>query len=313
MPTIENKPNMTSETTPEEIVKQNLAIPFVIAANPIEVYQQRLARIQAVKKDSNLSDYLGLIEKILKQQLNITNKAELGPQPQAVVQTIVGANPKAVFAIELTKDNTCWQIALQELISGLLPLVNGNIEAVLRQLMQENETVLQTYAIDLREGNISQVPAQYSLFIWSALSVYWSYWAKNIAAQLAKDSKSYKTLCPVCGSHPISSVITDEPRKGLRYLHCSLCETKWHQVRAECTACGDTGNIHLWAETEKDADIRIESCDKCHGYTKMLFNSINPELEPAIDDLLTLYYDQSLVEQGFKPTTVNPFLLSHEQ
>ncbi len=122
-----------------------------------------------------------------------------------------------------------------------------------------------------------------------------------------------RQLCPVCGSHPVASAIKEEPREGLRYLHCSLCETEWHMVRATCTNCYGDDEVYLWAEQEKEAPVRIESCGHCHGYTKMLFTNLDPKLDPAVDDLLTMHYDQHLAEKGFKPTTVNPYLLAHEE
>ncbi|MGL4475926.1 MAG: formate dehydrogenase accessory protein FdhE, partial [Shewanella sp.] len=169
------------------------------------------------------------------------------------------------------------------------------------------------YAKSLLCGHFSDVPAQYSLFIWAALSVYWSHWAVAVGETLASRGVAYKTLCPVCGSHPVASVIKDEPRSGLRYLHCSLCESEWHQIRAECTCCGENKGVFLWAETETKAAIRIESCDTCKGYTKMMFTDINPRLEAAVDDLASLVMDKHVVEQGYCATTVNPLLLAHEE
>jgi FdhE protein len=35
------------------------------------------------------------------------------------------------------------------------------------------------------------------------------------------------STCPVCGSHPVVSVIrSDGPTAGLRYVHCTLCNTR---------------------------------------------------------------------------------------
>lgn len=295
---------MTSPN-PDSLPKKNLTIVPIITTDLSDIYQKRINRIQAIKTDSIFKDYLVLLEQIVKIQKNIHEKNQLGQLPNS-------GKTSMPYAIENQMDNDAWQLALMEIIGGLLPLVDNKVSTVLRKLMAENKNQLQTYATLLREGKFSAVPAEYSLFIWSALSVYWAHWAPDAIKGLNTADCSEANLCPVCGSHPVVSIITDQPRKGLRYLHCSLCETQWHRVRASCTNCNEADKVYLWAEEEKDAQIRIESCEHCHGYTKMLFTNLNPNLEPVIDDLISLHFDQRVTEEGFKSTGVNPFLLSHE-
>lgn len=41
------------------------------------------------------------------------------------------------------------------------------------------------------------------------------------------------TVCPVCGTAPVASVLRIGGREaGLRYLHCGCCGTEWHMVRS---------------------------------------------------------------------------------
>lgn len=43
-------------------------------------------------------------------------------------------------------------------------------------------------------------------------------------------------LCPVCGSPPVAGIVRiGDADHGLRYLHCALCGTEWHVVRAPCS------------------------------------------------------------------------------
>ena len=297
----------TVTPNPNLLPKQNLAIVPVMALEPLKLYQHRISRIHALKNDSQFAEYLKLVEKIVKSQQRISTQGQFGEQPSFI------EGQAMPFSFEHSQENPYWQMMLMEIISDLLPMVSDNISVVLRKLMKEDKAQLQNYAHALRQSRFSEVPAEYSLFIWSALSLYWAHWAQVVVNSAAVQHASESVLCPVCGSHPVASVVKDSPRKGLRYLHCSLCETEWHRVRAACTNCNEADKVYLWAEEEKDALIRIESCDHCHGYTKMLFTNLDPHLDAVIDDLVNLHYDQQLTDEGFKSTCVNPFLLINEQ
>ncbi|GIU27461.1 formate dehydrogenase accessory protein FdhE [Shewanella schlegeliana] len=297
----------------EKIPSQSLDIKTVIPADPKAVYQFRAQRLAALAEESGLAEYFGLLEQLVIAQQKVAAlygeaaRSCFGPQPKLDLSQ---SQPMAQQHFEW---GNYWQSVLLELISELMPKVSTDLHVVLKELAKAEADVLQGYAKSMLSGRIAEVPAQYSLFVWAALSVYWSHWAVDVAQGLADAAQAHKRLCPVCGSHPVGSVIKEEPRTGLRYLHCSLCETEWHEVRAECTSCGESKGVFLWAETETNAAIRVESCNTCMGYTKMFFTDINPRLEVAADDLATLVMDSYLVEQGYSATTVNPLLLAHEQ
>ncbi|MGI2258922.1 formate dehydrogenase accessory protein FdhE [Shewanella sp. GXUN23E] len=295
---------------PEALAKDAADVLTVIPANPAAVYARRAARLQELADDTVLSDYFGLLRLLTQSQARLAasdSESLFGPQPQLQLS---GSTPLSLASFDW---GNVWQSGLQELISELLPLVSPSVQQVLKELATTEPEQLQRWATEMLDGRFTCVPARFSLFIWSALSLYWSHWAVCVAEVQAKVGEGHHRLCPVCGSHPIASVVREQPRQGLRYLHCSLCETQWHRVRAECTCCGDNRDIHLWAETETKAPLRIESCGSCKGYTKMLFTDINPRLEVAVDDLASMVMDQQLVEEGFHPSTVNPLLLAHEE
>ncbi len=53
------------------------------------------------------------------------------------------------------------------------------------------------------------------------------------------------TVCPVCASEPVASVIRiGGQASGHRYLHCGGCGTDWHMVRVKCSHCETTQGIH---------------------------------------------------------------------
>ncbi|PKH57826.1 formate dehydrogenase accessory protein FdhE [Shewanella sp. Choline-02u-19] len=316
----------------EKIPAQKLEIKTLIPADPQAIYQFRAARLAELAEESGLPDYFRLLKLLVSAQARVASVTD-GVATPTDLSELSCFGPKPEFDFEQSQPmaqghfewGNYWQSVLLELISDLLPKLlskpssesspesAADLTAVLKALASTEPETLQQYAEAMLLGHFAEVPAEYTLFIWAALSVYWSHWATDVATALATTGQGYKTLCPVCGCHPVASVIKEKPRTGLRYLHCSLCETEWHQIRAECTSCGEDKGVFLWAETETKAAVRIESCDTCKGYTKMLFTDINPKFEVAVDDLATLLMDKYVVEQGYLATTVNPLLLAHEQ
>ncbi|MGX2954898.1 formate dehydrogenase accessory protein FdhE [Shewanella sp. JL219SE-S6] len=276
------------------------------AADPASVYLRRAKRLEVLAKDSPLADYLELCRRLVAVQVKLAAKEDFGLPPawdKSEGEPLTDLGPSA---------DSYWQSLLQQLLSELLPQVDESVARVLRLLMQQAPEQLSAWGQALRQGNLSAVPARFSLFLWAAMGLYWSHWAPAVIQRMDQRRVEQQSLCPVCGSHPVASVIVDEPRAGLRYLHCSLCESEWHYIRAHCTCCGHDKEMNLWSLDDYQANVRIESCEACHGYTKMMFLEKAPLMDVAADDLATLMLDSQLNEKGYGATTVNPLLLAHE-
>ena len=95
---------------------------------------------------------------------------------------------------------------------------------------------------------------------------------------------------------------------GLRYVHCSLCESEWNLVRAQCTNCNNQKNIEMWSLDEKLAVVRAESCHECESYLKIMFQEKDPYVEPVADDLASLFLDMELEEKGLFRSGLNPLM-----
>lgn len=276
------------------------------AVDPKAVYHRRAQRLLSLAKDSPLADYFELCRRVVAIQARLAAEADFG-------QLLAWGKDEAIPLSHLGSEaDSYWQGLLQQLLSDLLPQVDEDMARVLRLLMQQSPEQLTSWGSALRQGHMSEVPARFSLFIWAAMGVYWSHWAPMVIKRIDQRKVVQQNLCPICGSHPVASVIVDQPRAGLRYLHCSLCESEWHYIRAHCTSCGQDKGTTLWSFDDAKAQVRIESCDECHGYTKMLFVEKSPLMDVAADDLATLMLDSELNAKGFGATTVNPLLLAHE-
>jgi len=276
------------------------------AVDPKAVYHRRAQRLLSLAKDSPLADYFELCRRVVAIQARLAAEADFG-------QLLAWGKDEAIPLSHLGSEaDSYWQGLLQQLLSDLLPQVDEDMARVLRLLMQQSPEQLTSWGSALRQGHMSAVPARFSLFIWAAMGVYWSHWAPMVIKRIDQRKVVQQNLCPICGCHPVASVIVDQPRAGLRYLHCSLCESEWHYIRAHCTSCGQDKGTTLWSFDDAKAQVRIESCDECHGYTKMLFVEKSPLMDVAADDLATLMLDSELNAKGFGATTVNPLLLAHE-
>ncbi len=160
----------------------------------------------------------------------------------------------------------------------------------------------------LEDGDLAAAP-----FLGAAFQTAWTRHA--VALDPASvTAHATASSCPVCGGAPVAGVLqVGMESGGLRYLHCGICHTAWHHVRACCVACGDGKDVSqrfIEGTDGKEANdvVRAETCDSCHSYLKLLFLSKAPDLDPVADDLATLALDLLLGEEDYRRIGVNPFL-----
>ena len=170
-------------------------------------------------------------------------------------------------------------------------------------------------------------PAQ-APFVAAALQVLWTHNASKLSPQDAPALET-GTLCPVCGSQPVASVIRiGGQSQGYRYLQCGLCASEWHMVRVKCSHCEQNAKIaYQGLDNRGDADvveacdapltnkandprkvIRAEICDDCHTYRKILNQEHDYDVEPLADDLASLVLDVLVTEAGYTRASMNPLL-----
>jgi FdhE protein len=88
---------------------------------------------------------------------------------------------------------------------------------------------------------------------------------------------------------------------GVRYLHCGLCATAWHHVRAVC--------ITLRRIEANDGAVQVETCDDCQRYAKMLHQAKDMVMDPMADDLASLGLDMLVDESGLQRAS-NPLAIT---
>ena len=146
-------------------------------------------------------------------------------------------------------------------------------------------------------------------YVAAAMQVVFTALASKLDADALPLMEAHST-CPVCGSHPVVSVIrSDGPTAGLRYVHCTLCNTEWHVPHATCVSCGDRDKITLHEIDGDDGIARAESCGSCESYTKLIVQPKNVRVDPIADDLASVALDMLVDDAGFVRSGPNYLLI----
>ncbi|KQQ31875.1 formate dehydrogenase accessory protein FdhE [Duganella sp. Leaf126] len=223
-----------------------------------------------------------------------------------------------------------WRTVFAALLDHLQAAVRDQpqIDAVLAELRALDTAQLEGCAdavlAELTEG----VHPLHAPFVAAALQVMWTMRAAQLDSPRVQPLVT-NTLCPVCGSHPVASVIRiGGQSQGYRYLQCSCCASEWHMVRVKCSCCEHTSKIAYQSlETSEDklpvegaADAkqnkandpskvaRAETCDDCKTYRKIFNQEHDFHVEPLADDLASLTLDVLVSEAGYARASGNPLL-----
>ncbi len=205
-----------------------------------------------------------------------------------------------------------WQEVVHRLIKAAEPELPPAGQQELHRCPINDSNWLDSQKTQLLRGNYPQVDPALAPFLGAALQVQWS----SLAARLPPTSMTRATeqpLCPVCGSHPVAAFLcTSGPSKGLRYLHCSLCDASWHMVRAKCSNCGNTRDIDYFSFSDHLPHIQAETCPACQSYIKLIRMEKAADADPIAEDLASLALDLHMEGKNFAKTAINLFLLPRE-
>jgi FdhE protein len=263
----------------------------LIQADLAGLYGRRAARLRALAEGHDLADYLRLAARVAEVQ------ASLLPEAGGFGPTDARAIPQEGH----------WGSLLDRLIERLAHDVPAPVASHLAALRDLPANRRLCAAQALAEGRFDAVPAAIAPFLWAALSLQCANAAR--AAPVPGSGPAEHASCPVCGTAPVASLILTGDRHCMRYLHCALCESAWHMVRAKCTNCGAASDLDYLSFDIAEATVRAESCGVCHGYLKVISLERDPQAEAVADDLATLTLDDAVTAEGYQRTGFNPFAL----
>ncbi|WP_432262385.1 formate dehydrogenase accessory protein FdhE [Cupriavidus sp. TMH.W2] len=263
----------------------------VIQPDLAGLYSRRAARLRALAEGHDLADYLRLAARVAEVQ------ASLLPAAGGSGATDATAIPQAGH----------WGPLLDRMLERLAHDAPATVAPHLAALRDLPADARLGAARALAEGRFDAVPAAIAPFLWASLSLQCASAAR--AAPVPVSGPAEHASCPVCGTAPVASLILTGDRQGMRYLHCALCESAWHMVRAKCTNCGEASDLDYLSLDTAEATVRAESCGVCHGYLKVISLERDPQAEAVADDLATLALDDAVTAEGYQRTGFNPFAL----
>ena len=90
-------------------------------------------------------------------------------------------------------------------------------------------------------------------------------------------------------------------------MRCSFCALAWAPARAACIHCGDSAHVKT-IEIESQPDRRLELCDGCRAYLKMLdVDRLSPFPFVSISDLDTMDLDVAAMQEGYGRPSLKEF------
>ncbi len=282
-------------------------IPAVLLPSLKQRYAPRAARLRQLAEEHVMADYLNFAANIVAAQQHLLDTR---PLPAACVDGLAERLGRAQppLAYHEYPRAPYWQDLLEQLLNQLAAEATPTVSAALDALRSQTPAQREQQASALLAGDYTAVDSGQAVFLWAALSLYFTQLAAHLPASAKALPGEARQHCPVCASAPVASVIMTGAQAGLRYLQCGLCESRWHMVRLKCSNCEATGALDYWSLENKEAPIKAESCDDCQSYLKVFYPERDRDLELVADDLASLALDAELEREGFGRSALNPFL-----
>ena len=135
----------------------------------------------------------------------------------------------------------------------------------------------------------------------SALKPALRAWCDELAPLVYTAGEWENACCFICGASPSLGEL--QGGEQAKHLRCGQCGADWLIRRLRCVYCGneDPSLLGILSPEGRRENVRVEVCDKCHGYLKVVarFAPASPE-ELAVEDLSTLYLDCLAQERGYR-------------
>jgi len=277
---------------------------------PARLFADRARRFRQLATGHRLAGYLLFLARLAEwQHTELHRHPEIPvPDPGLLVHCREHAMPP--LAPAGWPPRPCWREAVRRAAEVVLPETPPKGRQTLAALRKADHAWLETQAEALLRGKMALLDLAAAPLIGAALQVQWTSLARRLQPnQVARPE--HPVLCPVCGSHPVASVIDAAgATRGLRWLHCALCGSAWHVVRATCSQCGNTRDIGYYGLEGTHAAVRAEACPACCGYLKILLPERDADVDPVADDIATLTLDLLLgEEQRYTKTGINFFMM----
>lgn len=301
------------------------SIPRVRLPERAGMFERRAARLRTLVQGSAIEGYLQFLAAIADaQQQALAGFHPRRPSAEQIERAAEFGMPP-IPANSWPRDEN-WIAMLRDLATAVASgaTMPEGAMVICRQVAASARERIDAQADTLLSAAADGIDAAAAPLIMAALQVHWVALAAGFDAERIKPL-DVPGVCPLCGTLPVASIVrATTPYQGYRYLHCGLCATEWHMVRAQCSYCGADGKHVAYqtllaadatedAPAVKDAAVRAESCDECRSYRKIVYQEKDMSVDPVADDVATLALDLLLAEKDFHRASGNPMLWQADQ
>jgi hypothetical protein len=112
--------------------------------------------------------------------------------------------------------------------------------------------------------------------------------------------------CPHCGFPVLLLALRPEGDGKKRFAVCSLCFAEWPAPRLDCIYCSEQRPERLPIFTfEQWPHIRVQACDTCRGFLKIVDPAAEGHAIPLVDDIASPEITLWASEQGYGAAAFN--------
>lgn len=284
--------------------------PFAVLPDPTNLFKTRSMRFATLATGNDLEPYLRFLARLTDAQHEAS--AAL-PEPALPPQhDIQKALAHAMPPLGGVKNSGGYASAILAVLDKLgeadLPAATVTAIGKLRALSPDALDALAVNVLTGSDPGVGEIAER--ALVSAGLQVHFA----KLAAKLDADALASvaEGACPSCGSAPVASMIVNWPRaSNTRFCACSLCATMWNVVRVKCVLCNTTAGITYHKVDGQSDAIKAETCDSCRVYVKIVYQPVDPAVEPLADDVASLGLDLLMGEDGWKRGGKNPFLLGY--
>lgn len=272
---------------------------------PFDLFTTRARRLRQLAEGHPLGEYLRFIATLVEaQQAAFTHMPATRQADETLLARCRKHHMPPLAPAGWPRD-AAWRGVAQDLADALDSIAPAPAREALARVRKQGDAWLEAQAERVLSAQREGLDMACAPVIGAALQVYWT----HLAAALKPDqvaSPEHPNLCPVCGSHPVASVVRiGGSESGLRFLQCALCSSEWHVVRSKCSNCDNTKDIAYYTVEGDAGVVRAETCPQCETYLKVAYMDKDPHAEAMADDLASLALDMLMGEQGYSRSGIN--------
>ncbi len=285
--------------------------PLVQLPDPVGLFDARARRFADLANESQLAPYLNFLAGLCALQRDI--QADLPPVTPMAPEALARAREFAMPPLD--RSNFTADTAFESTFDHLLAAAKGipmpeAASAALDRVLKSDRAARDEMVGNVLADSLPMEALAEHVFVSAALQVHFA----RRAAQL--DAKALVPVadgaCPCCGGPPVSSLVVEWPHApGARYCGCALCGSLWNFVRIRCVSCGSSKGIGLEEIEGGTGAVKAETCEECHSYVKVLYQSKDPAADVVADDVASLALDLLMRDRPYRRAGFNPFLLGY--